>query len=140
MWFFFQPYLCSKRLDTREELSQCKNPKEGWRNHTKISMKSSFSLDTVQNFRFLDTNKSQWYDWWKVIQEPLWLDSIRLLLPKKIIHYKRRSKQRWEWGRGWRNKNKNKRRGWQCSQEQKCRYKGGWWCGRWPRRAPVVFS
>ena len=86
-----------------------------------ISMKLSFSLDTVQKFRFLDTNKSQWYDWWKVIQELLWLGSIRLLLQKKIIHYKRRSKQRWQWGRGWRNKNLVSKR--QSSQEQKCRYR-----------------
>ena len=32
-----------------------------------------------------------------------WVASV-CFYRKKIIHYKRRSKHRWEWGRGWRNK------------------------------------
>ena len=68
-----------------------------------------------------------------------WVASV-CFYRKKIIHYKRRSKHRWEWGRGWRNKNlvSEEEDDW-VLRSRSADIGGWWWCGRGPRRAPVVF-
>ena len=65
-----------------------------------------------------------------------WVASV-CFYRKKIIHYKRRSKHRWEWGRGWRNKNLVGIEEDNSVLRSRSADIGGWWCGRGPRRAPV---